>query len=516
MFESSDLDSGACTGNCPNWAQVILQATSPIRTIKARHRWGQMEMTLKGQSYCVGREGPLATAPHWKKLVLYFTSLQLRRVSKGRRATAYRSMKMKVPLICKTLTLTLSLAGVVLVLHPATWASSFKLLHNFGSGHDGATPLASPIQDHLGNLYGTTGGGGANAGGTVFELLPNLDGSWNESIVYDFDFYSDVGSNPAIGVALDRNGNLYGSTVSGGPNDAGTVFELSPGLGGWSPSPIYTANGSGSLQLDAAANLYTTLGPGAYDLGAIAELSPAQNGWAYEVLHSFCPLRPCPDGLEALTPLAWDAAGNLYGTTLHGGIYPYPNPCADNQGCGVAFQMRPRPDGTWSYRILHWFGSFVGDGELLNGGIVVDGKGNVYGSSGVGGPTFSGTVFRLSPHPSGEAGPSTLYSETQLYTFPDCSQGCGPENPLVMDKAGNLYGTAGGGNMSCAGNAYCGVVFRLAPQKDGTWRYSTIYKFSGPDGFGPAGVAVGSDGNLYGTTRMGGQFNFGVAFEITP
>jgi uncharacterized repeat protein (TIGR03803 family) len=252
--------------------------------------------------------------------------------------------------------------------------------------------------------------------------------------------------------------------------------------------------------------------------GAIGELSPAPNQWTYTALYSFCHNRPrCSDGILPNAPLAWDAAGNLYGTTLNGGIYPYPNPCPDQQGCGVAFQMRPRPDGTWSYRILHWFGAFPGDGVLLNGGVVVDGKGNVYGSSGVGGPTFTGTVFKLSPHPPGQPGPSTLYSETQLYTFPDCSQGCGPENPLVMDKAGNLYGTSGGGNTSCAGGgAYCGVVFRLTPQKDGTWKYSVVHKFNGSDGFGPAGVIVGSDGNLYGTTRMGGQYNFGVAFEITP
>ena len=76
--------------------------------------------------------------------------------------------------------------------------------------------------------------------------------------------------------------------------------------------------------------------------GAIGKLSPAPNQWTYTALYSFCHNRPlCGDGIQPNAPLAWDDAGNLYGTTLNGGIYPYPNPCPDQQGCGVAFQMRP-------------------------------------------------------------------------------------------------------------------------------------------------------------------------------
>lgn len=397
---------------------------------------------------------------------------------------------------------------------PTATASTYKLLYNFANQQDGGVPSGSVTRDLSGNLFGTTFQGGQFQEGVVYELSPNDDGTWTELVVHSF-MYSE-GDTPVGGVILDSSGNLYGTTATGGPARIGTVFELVPNNGTWTLNLIYDSVG-GPLIFDKAGNLYGPVGSGDYLGGAIGELSPAPNQWAYSQLYSFCHNRPlCSDGIQPNAPLAWDAAGNLYGTTLHGGIYPYPSPCADNQGCGVAFQMRPRPDGSWSYRVLHWFGSFIGDGELLNGGMVVDSKGNVFGSSGVGGPTFSGTVFQLSPHPSGKSGPSTLYSETQLYTFPDCGQGCGPENPLVMDKAGNLYGTAGGGNATCAGNAYCGVVFRLAPQKGGTWKYTAIYKFSGPDGFGPAGVIVGLDGNLYGTTRMGGQFNFGVAFEITP
>jgi uncharacterized repeat protein (TIGR03803 family) len=267
--------------------------------------------------------------------------------------------------------------------------------------------------------------------------------------------------------------------------------------------------------LDKAGDLYAPLGLGDFLGGAVGKLSPGQDEWTYTALYSFCGHRPqCVDGIQPQGPLAWDTAGNLYGNTLNGGIYKYPTPCPDQQGCGLVFQMHPRPDGTWSYRILHWFGGFLNDGLLLNGGLVVDGNGNVYGSTAVGGITGTGTVFQLSPRPQGRKGPSVLYSEKQLYTFPDCSKGCGPFGPLTRDSAGNLYGAAGGGNTSCGG--YCGVVYKLSPQHDGTWKYTPLHIFNGSDGIGPNGVTIGADGNLYGTTIAGGQFNHGVAFEITP
>jgi uncharacterized repeat protein (TIGR03803 family) len=348
----------------------------------------------------------------------------------------------------------------------------------------------------------------------VFELSPNNGGAWSETVVYDFDFNSNIGGGPASGVTLDSEGTLYGSTVSGGPNDSGTAFELSPVGSSWTITPIYTQNGAGSMILDQAGNLYSPLGLGDYSGDAIGELSPAPGLWTYTLLHSFCQIPGCKDGILPQGPLVWDAAGNLYGNTINGGIYKYPKPCPDQQGCGLVFQMRPRLDGTWSFRILYWFGAFAGDALLLNGGLVLDDKGNVYGSTEVGGSTGTGTVFELSPKAQGQKGPSTLYSETQLYTFPDCAQGCGPFGVLTRDSAGNLYGAGGGGNQSCGG--YCGVVYELSPQPGGTWKYILLHAFSGNDGAGPYGVTVGADGNLYGTTIAGGQYNKGVVFEITP
>lgn len=414
---------------------------------------------------------------------------------------------MKTCSISKTVTLIMASTAIVFGTVLSGWATTFKVLHQFAGNQDGEVPSWGVTEDSSRNLFGTAYGGGQFQGGVVFELSPNQDGTWSETVVYNFDFNSNVGSMPATGVVLDHDGNLYGSTVSGGPNDSGTAFELSPIGGGWTIEVLYEKNGAARMILDSIGNLYGPLGPGDYLGGAIGKLSPAPGEWNYTALHSFCQTPGCKDGILPLSPLAWDAAGNLYGTTLEGGIY--------QPGYGVAYQLRPRADGTWAYHILHWFSAFVGDAVLPNGGMVVDSKGNVYGSSGVGGPTFTGTVFKLSPQPPGQWGQSVGYSETQLYTFPDCAQGCGPENPLVMDKAGNLYGTAGGGSTSCGG-FYCGVVFRLSPRRDGTWKYVVLRKFSGSDGESPAGVIVDANGNLFGTTRGGGQYNKGVIFEITP
>lgn len=387
-----------------------------------------------------------------------------------------------------------SIAATVIVLSSHLGATSYKVLYNFSPSPDASEPAASVAFDSQGNLFGTTAVGGDFGDGTVYELTYSPDTGWTETTLHSFNYKVD-GENPDGTLALDSEGNVYGTAPFKGPQLIGTVFELSPNGSGWDFNLLYDVGTHGGVILDNAGNLYAPLGAGQYMGGAIGELSPSPNGWSYSALYSFCLRRPkCVDGIEPQGPLVWDAAGNLYGNTLNGGIYKYPTPCGDDQGCGLVFQMRPLPSGGWSYRVLHWFGAFVNDGVLLNGGLVVDGKGNVYGSTAVGGATGTGTVFELSPKPQGQKAPSTLYSETQLYTFPACSLGCGPFGPLARDNAGDLYGAAGGGNQSCGG--YCGVVYRLSPQRNGTWKYTMLHAFDGSDGSGPNGVTVGPDGNL--------------------
>jgi uncharacterized repeat protein (TIGR03803 family) len=174
----------------------------------------------------------------------------------------------------------------------------------------------------------------------------------------------------------------------------------------------------------------------------------------------------------------------------------------------VIFEMTPNGDGTWTYHILHRFASYSADGQTPYGGLVMDASGNFYGTTEYGGAQGNGTVFKFSLT-------SGHWKKTVLYDFPSHGEGWGPDSTLVFDKAGNLYGVGGGGNQGC-GPYTCGVVFKLAPQKNGQWKYSAVHKFSGPDGNFPIGVIVDDKGNLFGTTSNGGTYNAGVAFEITP
>ena len=393
-------------------------------------------------------------------------------------------------------------------------ATSYEVLYNFAQGQDGTSPWGGVTFDETNNLFGVTAAGGDFSGGTVFQLSYSRQIGWTKGTLHSFNYKVD-GENPDGKLILDRDGNLFGTTPSGGPQN-GTVFELSPNGNGWDFSLLYDYGVHGGVVLDAAGNVYAPLGFGLHNGGAIGKLSPTQSGWDYSAIYSFCSHRPdCANGIEPQAPLAWDAGGNLYGNTLYGGIFPYPSPCFSDEGCGLVFQLRPRPDGTWAYHILHWFGGFGTDGALVNGGLVVDPNGNVYGTTLLGGPNFfNGTVYELSPKGPGQWGQSVGYVENQIYTFPDCSMGCEPFGALARDSAGNLYGAAGGGNPLCGGD--CGVIFRLSPRPDGTWKYTVLHKFNNSDGAGPNGVTVGSDGNLYGTTTAGGQYNGGVVFEITP
>jgi hypothetical protein len=403
----------------------------------------------------------------------------------------------------------------------ASVGSNFKVLHNFGSGNDGAVVTGPPVLDKQGNLYGATAAGGimTECGdygcGIIFELTPQSSGQWSESVLFDFTENTGRGSQ---GLLLDGVGNLFGSTEPDGPGQPAPVFELIPQGGVWNFDPIYEGGGT-DLVLGPAGSIYGVLGPGQYQAGAIGELSPGANGWTYTELYSFGG-DDDKNGYEPLAPLSWDAKGNLYGTTYWGGGIGLPN-CIQGLGCGVAFQLSRNRSATatglWTYHVMHRFALTPTDGQNPNGGLTLDSQGNAYGTTPVGGaqcaPVGCGTIFKLTPFPAGP----WLWTETILYDFPaapPCSLGCAPAYNLVFDKAGNLYGVAGGGDLSCAGT--CGVVFKMTPGQNGQWSYSVIHEFDGTDGSGPLGLAIDGNGNLFGTTMTGGTYNLGVAFEITP
>jgi len=205
----------------------------------------------------------------------------------------------------------------------------------------------------------------------------------------------------------------------------------------------------------------------------------------------FCSKPDCADGGGAVASMILDKKGNLYGTTYGGGAH---------QGGGTAFKVRHLPDGSWKERVLHSFRSFRYDGIApSNGSLAFDGAGNLYGTtfqggSHVCGEVNCGTIYRLSPQPSGH------WKETILYNFDQGAGGYSPGGGVVIDQAGNLYGTTGGGGGRCD----CGVIYKLSPNPDDTWTY--------PD----ANLIFDKKGNLYGTTIAGGPGGYGVVFELTP
>lgn len=214
---------------------------------------------------------------------------------------------------------------------------TLTILHSF-DGSDGTHPdLGNLVFDSAGNIYGTTFGGGAHVRGTVFKLTRS--NGWAESVLYSFTGGSDGGS-PYNGVTFDSAGNLYGTTSVGG-SGYGTVYELSPSGSGWTESTLYSFTGGddgatpiGGVAIDAQGNLYGTASSGGSDgVGTAWELSPSNNGWAFTVLHSF-------SGQTTPGPLATptlDAAGNIYGTSETNG-----------EGFGSAFKLTPTGGG-WTY-----------------------------------------------------------------------------------------------------------------------------------------------------------------------
>ncbi len=399
----------------------------------------------------------------------------------------------KRPLLQRLAAATTILA-IGLGLGSVAWAGSgYKVLYSFSGGKDGGGVFAGVALDANGNLYGTTTGGGAYGEGTVFEVRRGNDG-WDESVLRSFCSPRQCGDGylPESTPAFDAYGNLFGTTQN-------TSFELSPHQGGWRFSVIYDAGSASGYSVDASGKLY-----GAN--GGVWELSRGAEGWSERFLHIFC-RTDCRDGENALAPPVLDAAGNLYGTTEFGGNFP--PKCPGSAGCGVAYQLESLGGGKWKYRVLHRFAAFPADGQLPCAGVTLDSKGNVYGTTLYSG-TSGGTVFELSPQQDGS------WKETILYDFPNAAtNGGAPAGGVTFDNLGNLYGTASaGGDPTCS----CGVVFKMTPQANGKWSYSVLHRFKGTDGYGP-GYNIIFDKtykHLYGTTVAGGSGGYGVVYEITP
>ncbi len=415
-------------------------------------------------------------------------------------------------------------------------ASKYKVLHRFNGGEDGALLTGGLIFDAAGNLYGTTLSGGAGRGaqgcGIVFELTPNSDGNWGESVLYRFAGGRD-GCASNAGLIFDGAGNLYGTTTRGGnqacKRGCGVVFELGPKPdGSWTESVLHRFSGAdgsyagADLIFDAGGNLYGTTSTGGVNnpcpiegdpgCGTVFKLTPKGDGtWTESVLYSFCSSVGCTDGIFPDGRLVSDVAGNLYGTTGGGGT---PN-CGGGFGCGTVFMLTPKSDGSSTYSVLHSFTSGR-DGSAPSAGLIFDASGNLYGTTLYGGyqkepcPAEGnpgcGTVFKLTPNKEG------TWTETVLHYF--LNEPARWPAGLVFDKAGNLYGATPSG-----GPVDDGVVFKLALTSNGSWKENVLQVFRGKPARDPYGrLVLDQAGNLYGTTYLCGRGKVchGVVFEITP
>jgi uncharacterized repeat protein (TIGR03803 family) len=296
----------------------------------------------------------------------------------------------------------------------------------------------------------------------VFELTPKAGGGWEEKVLHAFDFNN--GAYPLTSLIFDASGNLYGTTPNGGggacnygSEGCGTVFELTPKAGG---------------------------------------------GWTEKVLHNFSNYGT--DGYQPLTGLIFDGAGNLFGTTSLGGRRSAI--CPD--GGGTVFELTPKAGGGWTEKVLYSLDDNA-KGLYPNAGVVIDGAGNLYGTTTAGGAHASGTVFELTPKTGGG------WTEKVLHSFGGGEDGYEPLAALILDAAGNLYGTTN------AGGAHgVGTVFELTPKAGGEgWTEKVLHSFLAydKDGVQPqAGLIFDAADNLYGTTTLGGAHGEGTVFEIKP
>lgn len=347
------------------------------------------------------------------------------------------------------------------------------------TGSTGSGPRALLALDAAGNIYGTTRAGGVVGKGVVFKL----DTSGHETVLASFT--GGDGSVPAAGLTPDSSGNLYGTTATGGVAEQGTVYKLDAQ---GNEAVLYSFAGgndgaypSGDVLLDPGGNLYgvtVALGPpnmaSIYNQGTVYRLDSAGNK---STLYTFT---GGADGSDPFGHLVRDAAGSLYGTTAYGGT----------SKLGVVYKL----DSGGNQTVLHTFTGPDAGNPLA--GVTLDSAGNLYGSASVGGPFGQGVVFEI----------NTAGQFTVLYSFHGQSDGQSPQSDLILDSAGNLYGT------TFSGGAYFqGAVYKLDPSGN----ESVLYNFQGlGDGGSPTmGVVRDAAGNLYGTTTKGG-LGFGVVFML--
>ena len=316
---------------------------------------------------------------------------------------------------------------------------------------DGQDPNSALVQATNGYLYGTTQAGGASNGGTIFKMAPN------GALTTLYSFCAQSGCPDGVGpfgaLVQAANGDLYGTTPSGGVSDGGTIFKMTP---------------SGTL---------TTL-------------------------YSFCSQSSCADGQDPSGALIQATNGDLYGTTTYGGTHDSPY-CPS--GCGTIFKITSTGSLTTLYSLCAQRGCT--DGASPSGVLVQAANGDFYGTTTYGGiansscPFGCGTVFKITP--SGTL--NTLYS---FCSQPGCPDGNTPLAGLVQAASGNLYGTT-----SVGGAKGYGTIFKITSSGALTTLYSFCSQAGCADGANPNGLVQSTNGSFYGTTD--GPGGYGTAFALS-
>jgi uncharacterized repeat protein (TIGR03803 family) len=398
-------------------------------------------------------------------------------------------------------------------------------LHSF-SGLDGANPITGLGLGRNEVLYGITENGGSTGiaygcgsvvdggygCGTVFSLTPpaTSDAPWTEAVLYSFTSHNGDGVSPDS-ILIGPSGAIYGTTFYGG-SGYGTVFRVAPPAapgGSWTEAVLYRFTGgmdgaypvgivrstSGALYITASRGGATSCA-GEPGCGTILELTPPiAEGipWNSSVLYSFTGLTG--DGWGPDAGLVVGSNGVLYGTTQNGGVA--------NAGTVFSLTAPALPGSTWIESVLYTFTGTKGDGTSPNATLTIADGSVLYGTAG-GGTTGLGVVFSLAP-PATSGG---NWTESILYSFRGGLDGSGPEAGLILGRDGALFGTTIYGGLTAPDcPSGCGTVFRLSQQATGgNWVETVLYRFQNfAYGYSPISGVIGRNGDLYGTTWLGGN-----------
>ncbi len=342
------------------------------------------------------------------------------------------------------------------------------------NGTNGFQIYGGVTVDADGDLFGTSEYGGANNKGTVWEIAKG-----SSTITTLASFGGSNGAYPFVGVTIDANGDLFGTTYGGGAANKGTVWEITKGSGTITTLASFDvtngANPVSGVSLDGNGNLYgVASGGGANGLGTAWEI--AKGSGTITTLASF-------NGTNGSGPLSvsLDANGNLYGVTGDGGA----------SSLGTAWEIAK---GSGTITTLASFNSANGNGP--GSSIALDAQGDLFGTAVNGGANSRGTVWEI------VQGSNSI---TTLASF-NGTDGAAPFG-VSLGANGNLFGT------TADGGAYGdGTVWELA---QGSSAIATLGTFNGANGLQPlAGVALGANGDLFGTTAYGGTYNSGTVWEI--